>query len=136
MKSVVCAALLLLAMPALADRTNFSCELKSIGESFSFKIDDLGSKDASLVHSDPNDEYSAIFSSKSKDSTIKALIGSLDGQGGDLRIQPDGIALIGDGDGIDMATVGLYKDSGFKKGFVRWDFSGETGYSLISCDLQ
>lgn len=122
------------ALPAFAGVTSFECELATIpGETFTFQISDLGTKDADFVHADPDDEYSKVIYTTSKNRDIESMIGSLEGQGGDLRTGNDRITMIGDAAGIDFVDLVLFKKSGYKSGYVRWDFAGEKGYSKVSC---
>jgi hypothetical protein len=85
-----------------------------------------------------NGDYTEVFRTKSKNATIKRLVDTLNGQGGDLRIQSDRISFFGDSAGIDFAYLDLFKASGYTKGFVRidFDFNTEKDYSKINCVLK
>lgn len=137
MKFSILALSFLVSVPAFAAVTTLECQLASLpGETFSFKIENLGSDDADFVSEDPTDDYAKIFSTTSKNPTIESMIGSLEGQGGDLRVSDDRIAFFGDAAGIDFVDLVLFEKTGFEKGFVRWDFAGDKGYSKLSCSLN
>ncbi|MES2962947.1 MAG: hypothetical protein V4760_03585 [Bdellovibrionota bacterium] len=125
------------ALPAFAGVTSFKCELAALpGEKFSFQISDLGGQDTDFVHEDADDGYSPIFKTTSKNRTIESMLGSLEGQGGDLRVESDRLFFFGDAAGIDFVRFYLFKKSGYKAGYVRWDFAGEPGYSKVSCQVK
>jgi hypothetical protein len=115
-----------------------SCELKSIpGESLSFKISSLNSSEMELVPVS-GEPYSDVVTTASTNDVIKRIVQTLNGQGGDLRNQADRIELFGDGDGIDLVWLDLFKDSGLTKGFIRnsFDDGGDKSYSEVSCTLS
>lgn len=139
MKSVlVFSMMLVLSSAAFAGTVSeFSCKLRSLPkEVFTFKITDLGTDEAEFVHADPDDGYSQIFHTQSENGDISAMIGSLEGQGGDLRPSNDRIEMIGDAAGIDFANLVLYKNSGFTRGYLRYDYAGQRGYTRVSCKVK
>jgi hypothetical protein len=117
--------------------SELSCKLKSNpNDVFTFQISELGSDEADFVHADPDDEYSQIFHTQSENRDISSMIGSLEGQGGDLRVRANSIEMIGDAAGIDFTNLVLYKNSGFTKGYLRYDYAGELGYTKVSCEVK
>lgn len=130
--------LLTTALPALsAEITKFDCHLvNKPTDAISFSISDLNTDESNFVKLDPDDEYSQIFTTTSNGDIVKRLKSSLEGQGGDFTKKSDRIEFFGDDAGIDFSTLVLFKNSGYQKGYVRWDFAGEQGYSPINCEIK
>ncbi len=119
--------------------TTLTCELEKYpNQKITFKMKDLGHAKATYLNIDPNDDYSPIFLSDSKNEDIQQIIRALNEQGGDLTVAEDRIAFFGDSAGIDFVDLVLYKNSNFTRGFVRTDFEFSTvkGYSKLACQLE
>lgn len=116
-----------------------NCKLEKFpNQVISFKMQNLGTEDMTYLNEDPEDDSSAVFTTTSKDKTVTRLVDTLNGQGGDLRIETDRIEFFGDSAGIDFAYLNLFKTTKYTKGFVRIEF--EDGrirdYSKISCEIK
>ena len=137
MKSMFALTILLFSFAALSGTvTTFTCELEKIpGQKVSFRLENLGKENVSVLSLDQNDEYSGIFSTKSKNATIQTLVDTINGQGGDMRVGSDRISFFGDSAGVDFAYFDLFKSSGYTKGFVRMEFNfgEEKSYSKVNC---
>lgn len=137
MKAFIFASLLLTSFHSFAGKvTNFECRLDSNPKDvITFRIENLGQKDMTVLSLDADDDYSGIFATKSKNAKISQLVDTINGQGGDMRIGSDRISFFGDSAGIDFAYFDLYKDSGYTRGFVRmeFDFGNDKSYSKVSC---
>lgn len=130
---------LMVATPSFAKVTTLNCEMEKYPKQIiTFKMKDLGSASMTFLNADPDDDYSAVFTTTSEDETVIRIVDTLNGQGGDLRIGDDRISFFGDSAGIDFVYLDLFKNSGFKKGFVRTDmnFGEEKDYTKISCNLK
>lgn len=130
---------MILAIGVLAATTVFNCQLEKYpNEVFTFRMQDLGKKTMTFLTSDPNEAYSDVFTTKSKNTTISHMVDTLNAQGGDLRIGEDRIRFFGDGDGIDFVDLVLFKDGGYKTGFARlnMNFGEDKDYSKVSCKLK
>ncbi len=137
MKSIFALSVLLSSFAAFsATVTTFTCELEKIpGQKVSFRIENLGKSNMSVLSLDQNDDYSGIFSTKSKHVTIQNLVDTINGQGGDMRVGSDRISFFGDNAGVDFAYFDLFKSSGYTQGFVRMEFNfgEEKSYSKVNC---
>jgi hypothetical protein len=141
MKFIAMAAVLFSMNAALAAKiTTFTCSLKKIpGETFTFKIEGLNTNDMTSVAIDPEDDYAGMFTTKSKNEDIIAIVDTLNGQGiADPEVKTDRISFFGDQAGIDFVYFDLFKNSGYKKGFIRTEFNfGEAkDYSEVTCKLK
>ncbi|HXH30912.1 MAG TPA: hypothetical protein VNJ01_08880 [Bacteriovoracaceae bacterium] len=119
-----------------ADITTFSCEMtKYPKQKFSFKMKNLGKPSMGFLNSNPRDGYSDVFTTTSKNETVLRTVGTLNGQGGDLRVLADRIQFFGDSAGVDFVYLELFKNSGFKAGFARLDFnfSEDKKFSPVFC---
>lgn len=122
-----------------ASVTTFICQLEAYPKQLiTFKMQDLGSSSMTFLNVDPNDSYSEVFTTKSSHETIKRLVSTLNGQGGDLRVGADRISFFGDDAGIEFAYLDLFKNTGYRSGFVRMEFNfGEDKqYSKLNCILR
>jgi hypothetical protein len=115
--------------------TTFNCQMDSKpGETFTFKMTGVGTSDADIVLTNPEDDYSGAVTTESKTDELDILVRTLNGQGSpELRELADRFEFFGDDDGIDMVWLNLFKDSGYTKGFVRMEYAGEQDYSKVSC---
>lgn len=124
---------------AFSATTSFNCELEKYPkEVFTFKMKDLGKKTMTFLTADPNEAYSDVFTTKSKNDMIERMVSTLNAQGGDLRVGEDRIRFFGDGDGIDFVDLVLFKDSGYKIGFARlnFNFGEDKDYSKVTCKIK
>ena len=98
-------------------------------------MEKLGKPSMNFLKAD--EEYTEVFTTKSRNKTIKRLVDTLNAQGGDLRVKNDRIHFLGDSAGIDFADLELYKKTGYKTGFARidFDFHNELNFSKFSCKL-
>lgn len=137
MKSILALTVLLSSFAAISGTvTTFTCELEKFpGQKMSFRIEDLGKPNMSVLSLDRNDDYSGIFSTRSKDATIQQLVDTINGQGGDMRVGSDRISFFGDSAGVDFVYFDLFKASGYAKGFARMEFNfgEEKSYSKVNC---
>ena len=136
---ILATAYCLISGSAFATTTTFNCELEKYPKQIvTFKMKDLGKPSMTFLNADADDDYSPVFTTKSKNETIVRLVDTLNGQGGDLRVGKDRISFFGDSAGIDFAYLDLFKSSGYQKGFVRIDFnfSNDKDYSKINCKLK
>ena len=137
MKQFIAASILMSSFATFAASvTTFSCELdKFPGQKVSFRIENLGSTSMSVLSIDSEDDYSGIFSTKSKNSDVIQMVDTINGQGGDMRVGSDRISFFGDSAGVDFVYFDLFKSSGYSKGFARMEFNfGEDkSYSKVSC---
>lgn len=137
MKQLLALSLLFASFSGFAAKvTTLNCELEKYPrQTITFRMENLGAADMDFVLIDADDDYSGVFSTKSKNATIIQLVDTLNGQGGDLRVGTDRISFFGDSAGIDFAYLDLFKSSGYTKGFVRMEFNfGEDkDYSKLSC---
>ncbi|MES2856758.1 MAG: hypothetical protein V4692_12880 [Bdellovibrionota bacterium] len=131
------------AIPAFAEEastvSSFECEAeKTPGIVFKFKMSNLGKEDMDFLNADPEDDYSAVFTTDSDEIQTNSIVNTLNGQGGDLRTSEDRIVFFGDSAGIDFAYLNLFKDSGYTKGYVRteFNFGEEKDYSKVSCTVN
>lgn len=139
MKSSLIALVVLFYSSSYAAQTSqLSCQMaKYPDQVIQFKMVGLGTPDIDFLRADENDDYSAVFTTESEDLDVIAMVDSLNGQGGDLRVSNDKILFFGDSAGIDFVYLVLYKNSRYTKGYVRWDldFGNVKGYSKLSCTL-
>lgn len=136
MKFLAFSLCLLTASAFAADMTTFDCEMQKFPKHmFSFKMENMGKRSMTFVSADNSDGFSEVFTTKSKNETVKRFVDTLNGQGGDLRVQKDRIEFFGDSAGIDFAWLNLYKKTDYKTGFARieFDFSNEKDYSKVTC---
>lgn len=140
MKKLALVALIsLCSFSVFAKVSTFTCKLEKFPRStITFRMENLGAPGMTFLNQDPDDDYSAVFTTKSRNQDIIALVDTLNGQGGDLRIGEDRISFFGDAAGIDFAYLDLFKNSGYKKGFVRmeFDFGTDKQYSKVSCSIK
>lgn len=133
------AVAVLCSFSALASVSTFTCKLEKYPRaSFTFKMENLGKPGMTFLNADPDDDYSAVFTTRSRNQDIIALVDTLNGQGGDLRIGNDRISFFGDAAGIDFAYLDLFKNSGYKNGFVRMEFNfgNDKQYSKVRCSIK
>ncbi len=136
---ILASAICLISGSALATTTTFNCELEKYTKQLvTFKMSNLGKPSMTFTNADADDDYSSVFTMKSKNKTIVRLVDTLNGQGGDLLVKKDRISFFGDSAGIDFEYLDLFKTSGYQKGFVRIDFnfSHDKDYSKINCKLK
>lgn len=129
----------LLTVPAFAAVTTFNCELEKYPKQIvTFRIAELGTPKMQYVSIDPNDEYSGVFATRSKNETIVRLVDTLNGQGGDLRFDNQRLSFFGDSAGIDFAYLDLFRNTGYRNGFVRinFNFGNDQDYSRVRCNLK
>lgn len=140
MKAIIISTLVLAAFSASAATTSFNCSLKRIpGEVFTFKLNNVNSNRITAVAIDSNDEYAGAFSTKSKNDTVVTMVETLNGQGiADPRMQADRISFFGDSAGVDFVYFDLFKNSRYRKGFVRMEFNfgEEKQYSEVTCTIR
>jgi len=141
MKFLALATVLLsMSVAHAAKITTFTCTLKKIpGQTFTFKIEGLNSNGMTSVAIDADDEYAGMFATKSKNEDLIAIVETLNGQGiADPEVKADRISFFGDQAGIDFVYFDLFKNSGYKKGFIRTEFNfGEAkDYSEVTCRLK
>ncbi len=118
--------------------TNFNCALEKYPkDNFVFQMKNLGQKNMTFVNKD-NEEYGSVFTTRSKNETVKRLVDTLNGQGGDLRNYADRIEFFGDSAGIDFANLVLYKNTKYTRGYVRidFDFNNDKQYSKVLCSTS
>ncbi len=138
MKATLLVLLTFIATPALSSTlSTFQCELAAApGEKFTFNLSGVGTDDADIVLLDPEDDYSGAVTTESTNIELESLVATLNGQGSpELREQEDRFEFFGDSAGIDLVWLNLFKNSGYTKGYVRTEYSGEGGYSLVSCTI-
>lgn len=127
----------LCTVPAFAqDTTVFTCQLETIpGETFQFKVNDLGTDSPQFDYMVSNDDGDLVFVTESKNQDLNHIVDTLNGQGGDMRVSDDRIEFFGDSAGIDFVYLDLYKNTAYKRGFLRtdFDFNTEQSYSKVSC---
>lgn len=136
MKAIFGIVSLFFAASSIAAVTTLNCELEKYPKQIvTFQMENLGKKGMTFVS---NEDTYEVFKTKSKNKTIKRLVDTLNGQGGDLRISSDRISFFGDSAGIDFAYLDLFRASGYTKGFVRidFDFNTEKDYSKLNCTLK
>lgn len=139
MKKFGLIAAALTSFSALANVSTFTCKLEKFPRaSFTFKMEDLGKPEMTFLNADPDDDYSAVFTTKSRNYNIITLVDTLNGQGGDLRVRADRISFFGDSAGIDFAYLDLFKNSGYKNGYVRMEFDdgNDKQYSKVNCSIK
>ena len=134
MKAVLSILILVSAQAVLAGKTTtFNCEMaKYPKQIITFKMTGLNTPQVDFVQIA---DYT-VFTTKSKDQNVVTTVDTLNGQGGDLRTPADRIEFFGDNAGVDFVYLDLFKKSGYTKGYVRMDFSGEKDYTTISCRLK
>lgn len=102
-----------------------------------FLVKNLGSNKAELIqHPKAQEDMGAILVTPEEIKGQYANMTHLNGQGGDLRVNKDSIRLFGDGAGYTFVDLVLYKDSGYKKGFVRVSGSGDQFYQKLNCTVK
>jgi len=121
--------------------SKISCEITHDGDtaSVTFQVFDLNKAGKAKLDYDFHAENEPILVEASDDNGLLDLLNNMNGQGGDLRSLGNGdIELVGDGDGCTYLTLHLYKDSGFKKGWIN-DKGSESGnwYSdQVICSVE
>ena len=129
----------LCSFSVMAKVSTFTCKLEKFPRaSITFKMENLGKPGMTFLNQVPDDDYSPVFTTKSRNETIVRLVSTLNGQGGDLRIGNDRIRFFGDDSGIEFAYFDLFKNSGYKNGFVRmeFDFGTDKQYSKVRCSIK
>ena len=102
-----------------------------------FLVQNLGSSKAELIHHPlANPDMGAILVTPDEVDGHYSNMSHLNGQGGDLRVSADRIRLFGDGDGYTLVDLVLYKNTDYKKGYVRVYGSGDQTYQKISCSVK
>lgn len=140
-KKILLTFLLLSQFSLASNRKNsfFTCTLDLAPRStFTFSVSELGTSNMTMLLDEQ--EQGPVFT-KSKSEIISRLVDTLNGQGGDIRVNEKGILLFGDNAGCDIARLQLYKESGFTRGWVRTEHScsgpNDKGYySKVSCELE
>lgn len=138
-KMFLIALTFLMTLPAFAAVTTFTCELEKVPKQFiTFKMTDVGTAKMNYLNSDPNDDYSPVFLTRSNNDKVIRLVDTLNGQGGDLRFDNTRLSFFGDSAGIDFAYLVLFRNTGFRNGFVRIEFDNgeDKDYSKINCVLR
>ena len=112
-------------------------EGKNVDVKVEFLVQDLGSSKAELlVHPKADEDMGAILVTPDEVNGRYVNMGNLNGQGGDLRVSEDRIRLFGDGDGYTFVDLVLFKNSGYKKGYVRVYGSGDQMYQNLNCSVK
>ena len=121
-----------------ADTHLFECKLKEKGHSVTVRFGvapSLDPKEARLVEVKGSTEYEPIVIEPKRINGDQPTIGTLNGQGGDLRMAKSALTLFGDDDGVQYAWLVLYKNSNYTKGYAK--FEGPRGkdnwYQRIRC---
>lgn len=135
--------LLLYSFLTYAKAISFTCSLDNDSKNnFSFQLENIGTDKVAFVVSNENDEYSSPFKTSAPKNSLIAkyeIVDTLNGQGGDVRNQSKGLFFFGDAVGCSFVDFMLYKDSGYKKGYLKAYFhcSDERPiYSLVSCKIK
>ncbi len=121
----------------------FTCKISERGEEVTvqFGIGDMATRKVALLDLQPKVEGEPIvITPKALKDGAESSLNALNAQGGDLSMGNTRLSLLGDDDGETMVHLILYKNNGFKKGYVRVDIDTPPGqkdsswYSKISCD--
>lgn len=137
MKTAIALSIGLISSIANASVTTFTCTLtKHPKDAFTFKMKNLGTSKVTFLMTEDS-EWGVVFVTKAKKGVVNHLVETLNGQGGDLRNYKDKIEFFGDSAGIDFAYLGLYKNSGYTKGYasMEFNFGEERRYSEVHCKL-
>ncbi len=145
MKNITGIILLHFSIATLARDSTISCNVKEEFDKkiydvkVEFVISDLGQPNAQLkTHPQVNNEdgYSPILVKIKGKTEQSSNMENLNAQGGDLRVGNDRIRLFGDGDGYTFVDLVLFKNSGYKKGYVSVSGSGDKFYQKLNCMVK
>jgi len=121
----------------------FTCHVSEKGEAVKvqFGVQNMGTRKAGLLDLQPSQESDPILiSPKRLKSGGSSSLEALNAQGGDLNMSKTRLILIGDDDGVTTVHFILYKNSDYKKGYVRVSIDVPEGekdpswYSKVSCE--
>lgn len=144
MKKLILLALSLMSASLMAQsqvstitcNVNEILENKTIPVKVEFLVANLGSNNAELVqHPQAEDEMDAVLVSPRTTGEQWTSMTNLNAQGGDLRVSDDKIVLYGDGAGYTFVDFVLFKNTNYKKGYVRVYGSGVQLYQKVNCSV-
>ncbi|OFZ19650.1 MAG: hypothetical protein A2X94_16450 [Bdellovibrionales bacterium GWB1_55_8] len=119
----------------------FVCELTRIPtQVFTFSVKGLGTEGVELAPQNSPKAEGPVFT-RSRNTTLRLLVETLNGQGGDPRTIRKGLHLFGDDVGCNFADLVLYKNSGYRLGYLsaRYVCGGnpnESFYSTVRCSVS
>jgi hypothetical protein len=133
-------AILSLSIQALASVTSITCPVIEKGKTVtvSFKINNLMQirVKPELVNAGQYEEEGPVQVEPLITNGKYSALSALNDQGGDLRVGQDKLILFGDGAGYTFVDLVLFRNSGFKKGYVRVYGSGDRWYRVINCEVS